>query len=87
MAGGIRASAVLSAGDLLKGIFFVRTGPKILVQEIERLLWIRSGHLSGESAAILDSHDFIEKGFQFKTLMHGSLLHECFNITSNDHTV
>jgi len=31
--------------------------------------------------------NLIEKEFQFKTLMHWSLLHECFNITSKDHAV
>ena len=31
--------------------------------------------------------DPTEKGFQSKTLMQGSSLHECFTITSEDHAV
>ena len=31
--------------------------------------------------------EFMGKGFQFKTLMQGSLLHEFFKITSKDHAV
>jgi len=31
--------------------------------------------------------NLIEKGFQFKSLMHGSLLHKCFNITCKHHAV